>query len=226
VYGGYRLRLQQVHGRFALVLQERARLARDIHDTLAQGFVGISSQLDALSLKIDSSPLIARQHLDLARNMARHCLAEARRSVMNLRTTALDDEDISSALTSAIGLCVNNSDVELKVRVSGVDCKLGVDTQENLLRIAQEAVTNAMKHAQPTVIVVELERETRRIRLRVTDDGRGFQPAGSFSAAAGHFGIVGMQERAERIGGELTLVSKPSEGTCVEIEAPIGRQVL
>jgi signal transduction histidine kinase len=220
VYGVHQLRLQQMRARFSLMLQERARLARDIHDTLAQGFVGISSQLDALSLKIEVNPIAARQHLDMARKMARHSLVEARRSVMNLRTAVLDNQDISSAFGSAMRHCVGDSGVELKVKVSGVDRKVRDEIQENLLRIAQEAVTNAIQHAQPKSIRVELEIDSRRIRLSVIDDGRGFQPSGSFSPSAGHFGIVGMRERAERIGGELRLTSKPSEGTKVEIEAP------
>ena len=88
VYGLYQLRLTQIRSRFSIVLEERARLAREIHDTLAQGFVGISSQLDALALKLKNGDLgTVRQHLDLARKMARHSLTEARRSVMDLRAS-------------------------------------------------------------------------------------------------------------------------------------------
>ena len=97
----YRLRLQQIRSRFALVLEERARLAREIHDTLAQGFVGISSQLDAVAMCMPEETTPARKFLDMARRMARHSLTEARRSVMDLRASALDGQDLAAALNPA-----------------------------------------------------------------------------------------------------------------------------
>ena len=101
VYGIYLLRLRQMRGRFALALDERARLAREIHDTLAQGFVGISSQLEALAIKLNGDLEVARQHLDLARKMARHSLTEARQSVMDLRTSKQEKRDLQEALETS-----------------------------------------------------------------------------------------------------------------------------
>ncbi len=221
VYGSYQLRMRQIRGRFSLVLEERVRLAREIHDTLAQGFVGISSQLDALALKLNGDMGVVRQHLDLARKMARHSLTEARRSVMDLRTSALEDHDLPSALTTAARQWVAGSPVHVQVDVFGDNRELPEDVEQHLLRIAQEAVTNALKHAGAHMIWVELEMENRRLRLRVKDDGHGFEPATVLNGAGGHFGILGMRERAERLGGELDLSSEPGSGTQVEVTVPL-----
>ena len=221
VYGFYQLRLRQIHGRFTLVLEERGRLAREIHDTLAQGFVGIASQLDAVILRMNGDSSDTRKHLELARRMAQHSLTEARRSMMNLRTSALDDVDLPAALTRSARQWVAGSPVRVQVDVFGSHRKLPEETEQDLLRIAQEAVANALKHARAKQIWVELNVEARRLLLRIKDDGRGFEPAMAFSAIGGHFGILGMRERAERMGGELELSSQPGTGTQVEVRVPI-----
>jgi signal transduction histidine kinase/ligand-binding sensor domain-containing protein len=217
----YQLRLQQIRGRFALVLAERARLAREIHDTLAQGFVGISSQLDAVSMCMPSDPEQARRFLDLARKMARHSLTEARRSVMDLRASVLEGQDLAAALQSGAAQWIEGSNVELSVDVSGPENPLSQDMEQHLLRIAQEAVTNVLKHAGARRIWVKLHLEARKIYLRIVDDGRGFEQKDVFSDLGGHFGLIGMRERAERLGGELHLKSRPGEGTQVEVMVPL-----
>jgi signal transduction histidine kinase/ligand-binding sensor domain-containing protein len=219
----YQLRLRQIRSRFALVLAERARLAREIHDTLAQGFVGISSQLDALSMCND--PEQSRRYLDLARKMVRHSLTEARRSVMDLRASVLEGQDLAAALQSGTRQWIAGSNVELSVDISvadnGQQNSLPQDMEQHLLRIAQEAVTNVLKHAAAHRIWVKLDMETRRLYLRILDDGRGFEQTDVFSDRAGHFGLIGMRERAERLGGELHLKSRPGEGTQVEVTVPL-----
>ena len=120
IWGLFRLRLRQIRQRFALVLEERARLAREIHDTLAQGFVGISSQLDAVALTLNGSHGRWRaQHLELARKMARHSLTEARRSVMDLRDSALEGQDLPAALSEAARQWTAGSPVRVQVDVDG-----------------------------------------------------------------------------------------------------------
>jgi ligand-binding sensor domain-containing protein/two-component sensor histidine kinase len=218
--GIYQLHLRQIHDRFALVLEERGRLAREIHDTLAQGFVGISSQLDALAIKLDEDPAVVREGLDLARKMARHSLTEARRSVMDLRTSDLEQQDLLGALEASTHRWVAGSAVNVRVDVSRVTRKIPEDLEQNLLRIAQEAVANALKHAHASTIWVEVEAEDRALRLRVKDDGRGFEPPAAFSIVGGHFGILGMRERAERLGGKFHLASCPGSGTQVEVRVP------
>src|SRR5262249_1736691 len=136
----YRLRVRQIRYRFALVLEERARLAREIHDTLAQGFAGISSQLDAVAMCMPEETSPARKYLDLARRMARHSLTEARRSVMDLRASVLDGQDLTAALQSGARMWTAGSGVEVDLDLSGSQGPLPQEMEQHLLRITQEAV--------------------------------------------------------------------------------------
>jgi signal transduction histidine kinase len=215
------MRLQQIRSRFALVLGERTRLAREIHDTLAQGFVGISSQLDAVAMCLLEDAGAARQHLDLARKMARHSLTEARRSVMDLRASALEGQDLAAALQSGMRLWTAGSGVDVQVDVTGQQNALPQEMEQHLLRIAQEAVNNALKHASAGRIAIRLHMEARKLYLRIVDNGRGFEERDIFSSLGGHFGLMGMRERAERLGGELRLETQPGSGTTVEVTAPL-----
>lgn len=218
----YRLRLRQIRYRFSLVLDERARLAREIHDTLAQGFVGISSQLDAVAMCLPDDKLPARTYLDLARRMARHSLTEARRSVMDLRAAALDGQGLATAIESGTRMWTAGSGVRVDVVVDdGTPCELPEEVEQHLLRITQEAVTNVLKHAGASRIWVKLHAEARKLYLRIGDDGRGFEQADVFHSRGGHFGLIGMRERAERLGGELHLSSHLGEGTEVEVMVPL-----
>ncbi len=222
-WAAYQMRLRQIRSRFAAVLEERSRLAREIHDTLAQGFVGISSQLDAVAMCMPDDTPPARKYLDMARRMARHSLTEARRSVMDLRASVLEGQDLAAALESGMRIWTAGSGIDVKVEVSGPQPPLPEEMEQNLLRIAQEAVTNIVKHAGATSIWIKLHTEAKRLYLRVVDNGRGFEQGGAFSSQDGHFGLIGMRERAERLGGELKLASHPGEGTQVEVMAPLPR---
>jgi signal transduction histidine kinase/ligand-binding sensor domain-containing protein len=217
----YGLRLRQIRGRFALVLEERARLAREIHDTLAQGFVGISSQLDAVAMSLPGDIQLAKRHLRLASRMARHSLTEARRAVMDLRASALEGHDLRAALETGARQWTAGSSIQVHVDVTGDPKALSEEMEQNLLRIAQEAVANVLKHAAASKIWIRLHMEARRLCLRVEDDGRGFEQQEAFSTAGGHFGLLGMRERAERLGGALNLSSHPGDGTQVEVTVPL-----
>jgi signal transduction histidine kinase/ligand-binding sensor domain-containing protein len=217
----YQLRLGQIRARFAAVIQERARLAREIHDTLAQGFVGISAQLDAVALSMPEDGTPTRKHLDLARRMARHSVTEARRSVMDLRAGVLEGQDLPNAIESGARMWVAGSNVAVAVDFSGESRELPQEIEQHVLRIAQEAVTNALKHSGATRIGIKLHMEERKLNLRIEDDGRGFDPEGVFASLGGHFGVIGMRERAERVGGELRLDSRPGEGTSIELSVPL-----
>jgi ligand-binding sensor domain-containing protein/two-component sensor histidine kinase len=217
----YRLRLGHVRNRFRLVLEERSRIAREIHDTLAQGFAGISSQLEAVAMCIPEESKTARQHLDLARKMARHSLTEARRSVMDLRASALEGQDLGAALHAGARVWAATSGVDVEVEIVPPPGKLPHDIEQNLLRIAQEAVANALKHAGASKICVRLSCDAGNLYLRISDNGRGFDSDKVFSTFDGHFGLVGMRERAERVRGEFKLESKPSQGTAVEVMVPL-----
>jgi len=220
-WGAFRLRVRQIRGRFALVLEERVRLAREIHDTLAQGFVGISSQLDAVAMSLPGDVELARKHLQLASRMVRHSLTEARRSVMDLRASALEGHDLPAALHAGAKQWTSGSSVQVQVDVSGEPKPLPEEMEQHLLRIAQEAVTNSLKHAAAKQIRIRLEMGARRLSLRVADDGQGFEQHEDFWGPGGHFGLLGMRERAERLGGALNLRSHPGDGTEVEVTVPL-----
>jgi signal transduction histidine kinase/ligand-binding sensor domain-containing protein len=220
VWAAYRLRLRRIGNRFALVLEERARLAREIHDTLAQGFVGISSQLDAVAMCMPAEASPAHKYLDIAQRMARHSLTEARRSIMDLRASILDERDLGAALHSSAMTWTAGSGVEVEVGVTGRQGVFPQEMEQQLLRIAQEAVTNALKHAAATKIWITLTTEGRGISLRIVDNGRGFEQTEVFSSL-GHFGLLGIRERAERLGGGMRLTSRPGQGTEVEVTAPL-----
>jgi signal transduction histidine kinase len=217
----YQFRLRQIRYGFALVLEERARLAREIHDTLAQGFVGISSQLDAVAMCMPQETSPARKFLDLARRMARHSLTEARRSVMDLRASALEGQDLAAALESGTRMWTAGSGIEVDVDASSPATPLPEEMEQHLLRIAQEAVTNVVKHAGATRIAIRLHIEAHKLFLQIKDNGRGFEPRDVFASAGGHFGILGMRERAERLGGDFKVESHPGEGTEVEVRTTL-----
>ena len=221
IWALFRLRVRQIRQRFAFVLEERARLAREIHDTLAQGFVGISSQLDAVAISLNGRVDLARKHLELARKMARHSLTEARRSMMDLRSSALEGQGLAAALSNAARQWTAGSAVKVELEVAGAQRELPEEMEQHLLRIAQEAVTNAVKHSHARGVRIRLELEPRRLSLLVSDDGQGFDPVEAFSEGGGHFGLLGMRERAERLGGVLELASEPGHGTRVIVTVPL-----
>ncbi|MGA3259443.1 MAG: two-component regulator propeller domain-containing protein [Bryobacteraceae bacterium] len=221
VWLGFLVRVRQIGSRFALVLEERARLAREIHDTLAQGFVGISSQLDAVAMCMPEDDSPARQYLQMARRMARHSLTEARRSMMDLRASVLEDRDLAAALEAGARAWTAGQPLEVSVESTGDRQPLPQEMEQQLLRIAQEAVANIMKHANASRIGIKLERGPKNLRLRIVDNGRGFEERDVFAAHGGHFGLIGMRERAERLGGGLHLASRPGEGTEVEVSVPL-----
>ena len=162
VWAAYRLRLRRIGNRFALVLEERARLAREIHDTLAQGFVGISSQLDAVAMCMPAEESPARKYLDIAQRMARHSLP--RRGVRSWTCALPSWTSTISARPSnpARGCGPRESKVQVEVAVTGQPGVLPQEMEQHLLRIAQEAVTNALKHAAAARIWIKLTTEGRR----------------------------------------------------------------
>ena len=225
------------HGRQAAVLEERARLAREIHDTLAQGFAGITTQLEAAEAALANAPeptspdsLAAYQvqlgkaqiRIGKARDLARESLAEARRSVAALRSPPLEVAPLGELLSRVLTQRLLGTAAKSRYILEGTPRALPAGIEHCLLRIGQEAITNAVAHAQAQEIDVELAFEAGQVRLRVRDDGRGFDP---HLPGAGRFGIVGMQERAEKVQGRLTIVSRPGAGAEVELTVPIPQEV-
>ncbi len=220
-YWIYRWRVAEVEARFGAVLQERNRIAREIHDTLAQGFVGVSMQLEIVSRLLSSSTDSAREHLDQARVLVREGLSEARRSIWQLRSQSAESQDFASRLSKAATQVIGMSPVKLTLEVSGTNRALDGRVEDELLSIGKEAVTNAVRHADAKRIAIELAFQSKRLRMTIADDGRGFT-MGSYAAGPnGHFGLQGMRERAQQINAELTVDSSVGEGTKVLVEAPL-----
>jgi signal transduction histidine kinase len=195
------------------VLEERDRIAREFHDTLEQELAAITIQLDVVSAQSNDSPLMARQQLELARNMTRRSLSEARRSVWDLRSHLLENNTLAAALKEmAVPLSLTTG-IEIAVESSGTLKKLPALTEHNLLRITQEALTNAFKHSRATRIFVSLNYGTEQVRLGIRDDGTGFDVPSAGSANGGHFGLLDMRERAEKIGAHFSLNAQRGSGT-------------
>jgi len=200
------------------VLEERSRIAREFHDTLEQELAAITIQLDTVSAQFEESPRVARQLLDLARNMSRRSLVEARRSVWDLRSHLLENSSLVNALTELAKPLAAAARVEILVQTAGTPRKLAVQLENNLLRVAQEAITNALKHAHAAKLIVELTYAPGRIRLRISDDGIGFDVNDPLPFSEGHFGLLDMSERAEKMGGSLAVKSAPGRGTEIVVE--------
>jgi len=191
-------------------------------DIAAQGFAGIGFQLEAVAAKLTEAPAQAQQHLNLALQMVRHSLGEARRSVMNLRSSAMDNGDLARALADSARQMMADKPVEVQSTTSGPIRSLPAKMENNLLRIGQEAITNSLKYARAGRIRIGVDYQPRSIVLRIHDDGQGFDPRRLPLAEGAHFGLLGMRERAKQMGAQLTVNSRPGEGTEVLVEAPLG----
>ncbi len=224
-YASYRWRLRQVELRYDAVLAERGRIAREIHDTLAQSLVGISVQLELVNRLLASSVDSARAQLDAARSLVRESIAEARSSIWDLRSQAAATEDFATRIARMAAAAAENSAPKIRVnsKVSGIYRPLPPKTEAELLRIAQEAVANAVRHAKPERIAIEIRFGARDLEMTIEDDGSGFDglPHPQSSGPEGHFGLAGMRERAAEIGGTLTIDSAPGKGTRVTASVPL-----
>jgi signal transduction histidine kinase/ligand-binding sensor domain-containing protein len=218
-YRFYLIRINRMKAEFAAVSMERNRIAREIHDTMAQGFAGISVQLEAGKQMLQDSPQLAEEHLDEANNLARGCLQEVRRYVWNLRHRDQGKGDLAARLSNLAKTIAGERSFHFKI--SGTPRPLSEPTESILLRIGQEAMVNAVTHAHATRIEVELLFEKRHVRLRIQDDGRGFDPDQEAVKDDGHLGMIGMRERASQLGGCLTVNTAPGLGTDIEVRVPL-----
>ena len=217
----FRLRVRGMRAQFGAVLAERTRIAREIHDNLAQEMAGISVQLEVVARKMPSGADTAMTYLDRARQQVRHGIAEARRYVWELRSPTLENSDLPTALAETARRLTHETAIHAQVEVNGTFRPLSQTVEDNLLRIGQEAMNNAVKHAQAQRIFVNLVFDARRVQLIVRDDGRGFDDQVAGNGRAGHFGLIGMQERVEQLGGTLSIHSAAGSGTEVVADVPI-----
>ncbi|MFF8534587.1 ATP-binding protein [Streptomyces sp. NPDC015532] len=211
-----------VQAREAGVAEERRRLAAEIHDTIAQGLTGIIAQLQVAANT--PGPAAARVHLERASALARHSLGEARRSVHNLAPVALADDGLPQALRKTVAEWGERTGVRAGFTVTGTSEELHDEVAATLLRIAQEALSNAARHAAATRVEVTLSFMGDEVTLDVRDDGRGFDPiAVPARTGSGGFGLDGMRARAERIAGHLAVESEPGHGTALSARVPLVR---
>ncbi|MEV0054650.1 sensor histidine kinase [Saccharopolyspora shandongensis] len=211
-----------VQAREAGVSDERRRLAAEIHDTIAQSLAGIVTQLQAAADSED--PAVARGHVERAAALARHGLGEARRSVQDLGPSALEHDALPVALHKTVEEWSATAGVRAEFTVTGDVEALHEEIEATLLRIAQEALANAGRHASATRVGVTLSYMDDEVSVDVRDDGRGFDPHRvDARERAGGFGLGGMRARAERVAGTFEIESEPGCGTAVSARVPLVR---
>ena len=200
------------------VTHERDRMARDLHDTLEQHLAAIALQLDSLEGALIGAPDRAQATLGLTRRMLQHTRLEARRSVWDLRSQVLSEHGLGQALETLVATLVTANGPRIQCATNGDPRSLPTEVAFHLLRMAQEAVANALKHAQASRIEVQVAYAGAGVVVRVVDDGRGFTPDAAVGGdGAAHFGLLGMRERATRIGADLRFTTQVGSGCTVEI---------
>jgi len=203
------------------ILAERTRIAQELHDTLLQGFTGIGLKLDAVTSSLPASLAAAKGQLQQILERSDEYLVEARRAVWELRSPSLETlGDFSKVLMQVCERALQGTGIQLRFTTDGVAGKPGQVIEDNLLRICEEALANAVQHAHPTQVEVNLEYTPEELRLQIRDNGCGFDPSGPDASKDGHFGLVGIRERAKAIGGHLALNSKPGQGAEIEVKVP------
>ena len=219
-WGLWQLRLHQMRRRFSAVLEERARMGREIHDTLLQGLVGVAVQSKVIADQFQSSPDAARERLDRLRKLVEHYIAETRQSIWDLRSTALEASDLSTALRDAGQALTADKNVRFELLVRGKPYPCLPKVEEHLLRIGREALSNAVRHAHPARVRAELIYQRDSVRLRIMDDGKGFDLNDPGFTAGAHWGLTSMRERAQQINAEFQLASTPGKGTELDLVVP------
>ena len=229
IWGGYRMRLlqlaRQLDLRFEERLAERSRIARELHDTLLQSFQGAILRFRAVTYMLPDRPADARATLENAIDQARQAIVEGRDAVQGLRSSAIATNDIAVAIaTLAETLSTeggSQSPPAFHVNVEGTPRDLPPFVQDEVYRIAGEALRNAFRHARAARIEVEIRYDQRRFRLRVRDDGKGIdaETVGG-RTYDGHYGMAGMHERAKLVGGMLSVWSELDSGTEAELTIP------
>jgi ligand-binding sensor domain-containing protein/signal transduction histidine kinase len=217
-WGFYRLHLRNLRKRFAAVFEERNRLAREMHDTLIQGCIGVSTLLEAAAGARNVSAQISGELLDRACGEIRATVDEARLAVWNLRQNSTADDLVTavSDLTRRISL---ETGIPVRFERTGTPLALEADCQRSLLLSIREALHNAVRHAAPKHLTVTLEFNRGMLDVRIEDDGCGFDPS-VIHSDNGHYGLIGMRERVEKLGGSFHVNSAPGAGTEVRLIIP------
>jgi signal transduction histidine kinase/ligand-binding sensor domain-containing protein len=222
----YQLRLREaaarLHARLEERLAERERIARDLHDTLLQGFQGLILRFHEAMMSIPE-PEPARQMMESALDRADEVMAEGRDRVVNLHSCLDQASDLAQSLAHAGDEIANGSKVKIRVTAEGQAQTLDPLALDEIYCIGREAMVNAVRHSKGQSVEVEVDYGAWELRLRIRDDGRGIDPDILRSGRAGHIGLAVMRERAERIGGELDVISGPGAGTEIELKVPASK---
>jgi signal transduction histidine kinase/ligand-binding sensor domain-containing protein len=228
VFAAYRSRLRQVHARFEGMLEERNRIAREMHDTVIQGCASASALLEAVvSMEAEASST-RRELLDSARSQIATTVDEARLAIWNLRKDESASPHIEQLLENMARQISHVSHVPICCESSGQPPPLDRVVEYVILMVAREAVYNAVHHAQPSKVTVRVSFEQEKVRLQVTDDGRGFDLREILAGQTAHFGLVGMRERVEHLGGHFEVHSSVGHGTqlCAELPTATTRSMV
>ena len=215
-----RARERALEARFAGMLEERTRMARELHDTLLQGVTGIGLQLRAMIPRVRTNPGPSADALRSIVELAERTAREARQAVWEMRSPALTEAGLPAALEQAARAATTPVGVELHFSVRGAVRRLSPIIEDTIFRVAHEAVVNALKHAHAHAIRVRMAYTPRTVHLAVADDGRGFATGQEPGLFAGHWGLIGMRERAEHVGASLAIDSTPDVGTTIHLDVP------
>jgi signal transduction histidine kinase len=219
-WGVHRLRMRQAHQRFTAVLEERGRLAREMHDTLIQGCTGASVLLEAsLSLK-NSTPEMKQELLEHARDLVRTTIEESRRAVWNLRQKVVEPADIGARLAEITNQIGSQAGIAIECETEGAPVVVDEEAGHHLLLVVREALSNAVRHGHPSAIRLRVALARRRLHIAIADDGCGFDTSAQ-APSQGHYGVVGMRERVAYLDGSFSIVSSPGHGTRVEFTVPV-----
>jgi signal transduction histidine kinase len=217
-------RLYVAEREFKAVLGERSRIAREIHDTLAQGYVGVSVQLEVLAALLRQHKMEdAGKQLDQTREYVRHGLADARQSIWALRTPDANETTLPVKLRR-MAEAAGGERLTARFSLFGAYRPLPMEMEREVTRVAQEAIQNVKKHAEAGQLWVQLEYGPEIVSLEVRDDGRGGALEHPKETSSGHFGLTGMKERAAAVGGTLVVSSTQDEGTTIRLSVPARRE--
>ena len=220
VWGGHRVQVRQLHARFQAVLHERARLAREMHDTLIQGCAGVSALLEAHSSLGGAETQAKDNLLDCARTQLRTTIDESRAAVWDLRHGDGSATTIDPLLGNMTRQISHESGVPVEYQLLGKPFDLDQSTAHELLMVVREALHNAVRHGQPTKVQLNISFGENECTVQIRDNGIGFDPALVLSSSNGHYGLVGIRERVQRLGGNFVLTSRPGEGTDLSFRVP------
>jgi len=220
VFGIYRVRLWQMRMRFEAVLDERGRLAREMHDTVIQGCAGISALLEALASLREENGTLPQELFDHARNQVRTTMDEARQAVWNLRQEQPAGRNITVNLEGMARQISAESGVPVVCEITGKPFSLTQMATHELVMMAREAVYNAVLHAHPERVDLRVSFARNELTIEVRDNGSGFEPAAALGSDDRHYGLVGMRERVRAVGGDFRLDSAPGRGTDLRVRIP------